>query len=197
MMNPDVLRRRISEIDDGGEFTDLPRAQAFSVIGPPPRSHDIIYTTKVRVTSQLFQAIGNDCSVGMLGRYGLPDDHDIPWIVDFVRGKAVYFLGDCDPFDLLVFAWLRRSIPIEFLGISDAIITTLGVRVDNATTIPLAAEEERALVLLREVLPEFPTLIGPTCAELLSANRKLELEVIVSRATKPLAGVLGLLPKNA
>jgi hypothetical protein len=129
----------------------------------------------------------------MIGRYGLPTDEDIEGIASIVRDYSVFFLGDCDPFDLLVFAWLRERLSIRFLGTSDRVISATGVNVTERNTISLPEEEQLAMSLVCEVWPDFAQSLGPGCARILDDNRKLELEALVSFRTLPPSNLLDLL----
>jgi hypothetical protein len=122
---------------------------------------------------------------------------DIPGIASIVRDYTIYFLGDCDPFDLLVFAWLRQHLSIRFLGTSDAVVSALGVDVNERITIPFPDEEQRAMSHVREVWPEFAQFVGPNCAALLNCNRKLELEALVSFHTNRVSNLLKLVQAPA
>jgi hypothetical protein len=190
------LRQRIAELD-GGELTDMPSAYPFSVVFPPTRSHAVIYTTKWDATSKLLASDDYELPVGMIARYGLPRDEDFPGIASIVRDSAVYFLGDCDPFDLLVFTWLRQHLSIRFLGTSDRLVSALGVDVSEWITIPLPDDEKRAMSLVREVWPDFAEFTGPNCARLLECDRKLELEALVSFHKNPVGNLLNLVQETA
>jgi hypothetical protein len=186
------LRDRIGQVD-GGELAYLPAAYAYSVVFPARQSRAFIYTTKTQAVLRLFTFPDEELPVGMIGRYGLPRDEDVSKIASIVRDYAVYFLGDCDPFDLLVFAWLRQHLSIHFLGTSDAVVAALGIDVNERITIPLSDEEQGAMSLVREVWPEFAESVGPSCAAILDDNRKLELEALVSFHTRPVHRLLDLM----
>jgi hypothetical protein len=186
------LRHRICQVD-GGELANTSPACPFSVVFPSTRSRAVIYTTKTHAALQLLVPQDNDSIVGMIGRYGLPRDEDVPRIADIIGDYPVYFLGDCDPFDLLVFAWLQQHLPIRFLGASDAVVSALGVNVSARITIRLPDEEQLAMSLVREVWPGFAKSTGSNCARMLDDNRKLELETLVSFHTRPVYGLLDLL----
>jgi hypothetical protein len=189
------LRQRIAQVD-GGELTDTSSAYPYSVVFPPVGSQTVIYTTK-NAGFQLFASEDVESRVGVIGRYGLPRDEDLPSIGRIVRDCEVYFFGDCDPFDLLVFAWLRQHLSIRFLGTSDAVVSALGVDVNEWITIPFPDEEQRAMSLVREVWPDFAESIGPNCARLLDGERKLEIEALVSYHSKPVSNLLKLVQATA
>ena len=196
MGNTDQFRDRIAQFD-GGEITDVRSAYPYSIVFPPAGSHTIIYTTKRDATSNLLASEDHEFCVGMIARYGLPRDEDFRGITSIVRDYAIYFLGDCDPFDLLVFVWLRQHFPIHFLGTSDAVVSALGVDVNERITIPFPDEEQRAMSLVREVWPEYAETVGPNLARLLDSNRKLELEALVSFHTNPVSNLQHLLQETA
>lgn len=78
----------------------------------------------------------------MIGRYGLPNQDDVHWLSALVGSRGLLFLGDMDPVDLMIFAWLRghlRRSHIEYLGVSDAFLSLLKMRV---TRTPFAWEHE-------------------------------------------------------
>jgi hypothetical protein len=189
------LRRRIAQVD-GGELTHHSSAYPYSVVFPPTGSQRVVYTTK-NAGFQLLAPEDVEIRVGVIGRYGLPREEDCPSIARLVGDCAVYFLGDCDPFDLLVFAWLRQHLSIRFLGTSDAVVSALGVDVNERITIPFPYEEQLAMSLVREVWPDFAESIGPNCARLLDGERKLEMEALVSFHTSPVSNLLELVQETA
>jgi hypothetical protein len=190
------LRNRIAQVD-GGELTDTPSVYPYSIAFPAPQSRAVIYTTKYDAVSRLLASDDWEVPVAIIGRYGLPRAEDIPGIAGIVCDYPVYFLGDCDPFDLLVFAWLRQHLSIRYLGTSDAVVSALGVDVSERITIPFPDEEQRAMSLVREVWPEFATSVGSNLARLLDSSRKLELEALVSFHTNPVSNLLRLLSEAA
>ena len=192
MTDTHELRDRISRVD-GGELTASTHACPYSIIFPPEQARAVVYTTKAHVARELLACPGDEVSVGIIGRYGLTGSKDIPSIRGIVGDLPLYFLGDCDPFDLLVFAWVRQLLPMRFLGTSDAVVSALGVRVTESITIELTDDEQRALSLVREVFPDYATFIGPGCSDLLGRNRKIELEALFSYRTLPNSGLLDLL----
>jgi hypothetical protein len=100
-------------------------------------------------------------------------------------------LGDCDPFDLLVFAWLRQHLSVHYLGVSDIVLSAVGLQVEDSMTITLPEDELNAMSLVEEFLPNYARLIGPSCAELLARKRKIELEALVSYGKRPHAPLWG------
>jgi hypothetical protein len=193
MIEINDLRDRIGHVD-GGELTSSNRACPYSIIFPSPGSRAVVYTTKIHVARCILAWPGDDdVSIGIIGRYGLTGAEDLSAISAIVGDRPLHFLGDCDPFDLLVFAWIRRLRPILFLGTADRIVSALGVEMTDRNTIPLADDEQRAMSLVREMVPDYEELVGPRCSELLGGNRKIEMEALFSFRTLPNSGLLGLL----
>lgn len=192
MTNSRQLRQCIAQVD-GGELTDMPSGAPYCIVFPPDPACAVVYATKGHAANQLLASEDHELPIGLICRYGLPREEDIEPIITAARDHPIFFLGDCDPFDLLVFTWLREHLTIRFLGISDRVVSALGVDVTERITIPFSDEEQRAMLLVREVWPDFAASVGPNCARLLSGNRKLELEALVSFRETPHSNLLKLL----
>lgn len=174
---------------DDGEFTCLPPEAPYSWVAPRALSERLSYTTKPRVLeAAVAQSPG--VHVGFLGRHGLPGAHDVEWIALLASAQPLEFLGDLDPPDLLVFAWLCERLGpnrVTFLGISDALLASAGVVVDDLPWIALSPAEQAALPLVDQMTGGLASLVGPNCAALLERGRKLELEAIAFQPGSPLA----------
>lgn len=167
---------------EDGEFSRPSRGLAFTVMGPATRTAKILYTTKVHASDCLF---GENLlpGYGWIARYGLPDAADAVWLRQFARGRTLLFLGDMDPPDLLVFAWLRhklRGIKLRHIGVNDHLLTACTLTPSSRSTIPFSVSERKALPLLDKVWPDWHATIGPTCSALLASGHKLEVEAIFS-----------------
>ena len=68
----------------------------------------VLFTTKPAIVSTVIEKCDAARDFGMIGRYGLPSVADLPWIRTMVGSRELFFLGDMDPVDLMVFAWLRQ-----------------------------------------------------------------------------------------
>jgi hypothetical protein len=71
----------------------------------------VLYTTKrhcVRILLPDDQQRAEIVVISLSGR--LPDEQHVPWIAARCAGKQVGFLGDGDPVDLLLYAWLRTVV---------------------------------------------------------------------------------------
>jgi len=99
-----------------------------------------------------------------------------------------WFLGDMDPVDLMIFAWLReRMAPkmIKHLGVSDAYLEQLGISVPESYAIAMKGSERQAVPVLENVFLDFRETIGPNSARLLDRGRKFEIEAVVSTLGSP------------
>jgi len=92
-------------------------------------------------------------------------------------------LGDADPSDLLIFALLRESLPIEYAGLNDQLLLNSGVELQGHLTIPLADSEVAALPLVSECFGDLPNHLGTWCSGLISSGRKIEVEALFSFAS--------------
>ena len=173
-------QNRIAEIEawflahDDGEFAVAPSDYLSVRIGDAATARTIVYTTKhsciarIRNLSQLPEPIA------VLGRYGLPADDDLP----FVSGSSPtrIFIGDCDPPDLLVFAWLREHLPIVWHGVNDIFLERHGTRSLDWIRVPLSASERKTVSILPQLCPDFRGLLGEYCSSVIDDGFKIELE---------------------
>ncbi len=169
--------------NDDGEFVCGERTVPYSVIGPADSIGQVIFTTKPMILSTAIQSQDVNEEFGMVGRYGLPCKGDLRWICDLVGSRRLLFLGDMDPVDLMIFAWLRAILqarPVKYLGVSDDFLNSLQVCPTESLVIASAPSEEKSLVLLEKVFPDFRETVGHKCAKILMRGQKIELEAIVS-----------------
>jgi hypothetical protein len=192
MTDSEHLQQRIAEVD-GGELI-YGRDYPYTILFPPGKPPIVVYTTKREATWKLLMLENGNLPVGIIAHYGLGRDEDMPRVAATAEGCRVCFLGDCDPFDLLVFAWLRMHMPIRYVGTSDSVLSAVGVDVnDRSIAIPLSEEELRAMSLVREVWPGYSEAVERACAGLLERNYKLEVEALLSCRTKPASDLLELI----
>ena len=175
---------------DGIEFVRCGRADPYAVIGPsrPKSRPTYVYATKTSCILDARQEHPEFDVIGLISRVGLPNAEDVPWISGLIGQGQLVFLGDMDPVDLMVFAWLKARLKhasLTYLGISDGYLSQLGVVVPEAFIMSCAPCERSSLTLLGSVLPDFRELIGPVCAALLDDGRKIELEAVVSSLSPP------------
>jgi hypothetical protein len=171
---------------DDGEFGPSRRVRRsfpYSVLGPTTDGAPIVFTTKPSVVLAAIDQEEVADGPGVIGRYGLPSRTDLDWIDRIIGARALLFLGDMDPVDLMVFAWLRSSLhpkQVTFAGINDALLEAARLSATTPLSIPLAASEQQSLTLLRSVLPDLGDTVGRDCARLLEQGRKIELEGVRS-----------------
>lgn len=167
---------------DDGEFLRLPATHPYSVTVPSSGTRYILYTTKPTSVLGALEKGRGQRSMQVVGRAGLPNAEDVVWLRALMSDRPVAFLGDADPTDLLVFAWLRSQMPVSYIGVDDMLVQKLGVVVEDSLTIPLTNVEKAALALLADVFPDYKGAIGPQCAALLDRGRKIEIEAVISFA---------------
>jgi len=175
----DQIARWFSDHDDG-EFVRAALDDAFAIGGTENETGRVLYTTKPTTLAHVLRRHNLATRVTTIGRYGLPNEHDVTELLSFVRGRPFAFLGDADPPDLLVFAWLRSHLPITYLGINDTLVETLGIEVDDTIAIRLADSELSSMPLLAVTCPDYRGLLGPQITQLLDSGSKLEIESIAS-----------------
>ncbi len=168
---------------DDGEFVAATRARPYSVVGPTTDGRPIVFTTKPSTVLPALYPDEEADGPGVIGRYGLPSRTDLGWIAALIGSRELLFLGDMDPVDLVVFAWLRSSLSprqVTFAGVNDALLEAAGLSETPAVAMPLAPSEQQSLALLRKVLPDLGHTVGPNCARLLEQGHKIELEGVKS-----------------
>lgn len=164
---------------DDGEFSIPPWDAPYLAFPPPLSSKYVLYTTKPQSILALFSHESSDFPCGVIGRYGLPNDSDVPWLRSCASGRRFLFVGDADPCDLLVFAWLRSRVDIAFRGLSDTVLNACGVSITDSITIWQSDSESAAMPLVHEHLPEFADLVGHDCAAVILSGRKIEVESLI------------------
>lgn len=171
------------EKTNGGDFYVAERTNAFSVLPPDPDTNVVVYFSKTTPYHLLVERLSEDRRFAPIARGFLPAEHEADWMRQLVGERRFVFLGDADPVDLLIYAWLRQRVPIEYVGLSDRLLDATGTpRCDNLL-IKLNEQESAALPLLHQSISDLEALIGPWCAGLLSSGRKIEAEAMLSFAT--------------
>lgn len=175
-----------------GEFIIGDEAGPYSVIAPRSKSAQIIFTTKASLVAAAIERSARRAELGMIARQGLPAEGDPDWFRAVVGAGELWFLGDMDPPDLMVFAWLRHRMPetqIAFLGVSEAYLSALQVDLPKSFIMQCTSSERRSTTTLAAVFPDFRQVIGPKYALLLDQGNKIELEAAAS-AAGPTAALL-------
>ena len=193
----DAIREWFVQHADG-DFVIPARDWPFSVIPPASSNEFALYTTKPRCVVQLLSRYSPSHFCSVIGRYGLPSEDDLVWLKSCAGNGPLYFVGDADPGDLLIFSWLRSHLPISFGSINDKLLAACGVELVERITIPQSPAERAALPLVFEHLPDLARLLGSGCSGLLKSGRKVELDALASFASRePLAMVEALCGRSA
>lgn len=94
-------------------------------------------------------------------------------------GRSLLFLGDMDPVDLLIFAWLRfrlRSDKVRYVGVGGRLLSQLSLFDEASIQIPQAPSELEAHSLLLDALPDLDDITGASVVRLLISGLKIEVE---------------------
>jgi hypothetical protein len=179
-----------TEHDGDGEFRRPLRDAAYSVIWPLASTSMVLVTTRVGIAAAAIEASDDSSSFGMIGRYGLPMASDIAWFREMAVPRQLLFLGDLDPPDLMIFAWLRESLfptPIRYLGIGDELLRSLSLTVTSNFLIPCTQSERDVTARLDNMFPDWREITGPRCAALLTNGNKIEIEAVACAGEGPAA----------
>ena len=82
----------------------------------------MLYTTKPPCVLHALEQGADVASIQVVGRPGLPNEDDARWLQALAADREILFLGDSDPADLLIFAWLRSQLPMKHVGVSDSLV---------------------------------------------------------------------------
>jgi hypothetical protein len=151
----------------------------------------MVFTTKPEVLSAAVGASDTPVDFGVIGRHGLPNKTDVHWLGQMIGPRGLCFLGDMDPVDLMIYCWLRESLPpgyVRYLGIGDRLMEMLELPT-GTSAIPCAPSEQEALAVLREVFLDMANCVGPCCMQILNQGQKIELETAL-HGRRTLASVL-------
>ena len=176
---PDSPLSRIELIEswfrnhDDGEFCLLPWDVLSSRGGDFANARTVLYTTKGHVLATIKGLPFLDPPIATIGRNGLPSPDDLPLLK---RSQRRMFIGDADPPDIMIFAWLREHIPIVWHGVSDAFLEHHGNRDNHSIRIPLSDSEAESYKHMTILCPDYRELLGPYCSSLLDDGFKIELE---------------------
>ena len=185
MRDTNVLREEVALFDDG-EVTSQDRSFPFAVVPPLDNENTVLYVTKWTAIQRISESSLNSMNCGVVARYGLPKVEDIFWIKEFANDRKLLFLGDCDPFDLLVYHAISKVFEVEYVGVSDRLLTLWDVDIDKNITISLVDAEVEALEYLLARNPQLESLLGTECYRMLREGRKMEIEAAINFARRPL-----------
>ena len=116
--------------------------------------------------------------IAAVGVPGLPADHQLPQVPGTVQKQIS--VGDADPPDLMVYAWLREQLAIEWYGVNDAFLNSHGCRESDRMVIALGSSERAVIARLPDFCPDYSVLLGPYCASLLDGGFKIEVESAIA-----------------
>ncbi len=178
------------ELHDDGEFAMQSPSSPVVLEETGGMAERIVYATKqVGVCSWQNLPPTVRATIGVLAPgYGLPHREMVAAIQEAVGNRLVQFLGDMDPADLLVFAWLRSALfptRVKHFGISDEYLSKLGVDVPASFVMKCSPSECALRPLLDKTLPDYREIVGERCCELLVSGRKMEIEAVVSALGSP------------
>lgn len=178
-----LIEACFAEHDNDGDFASDISTSPYSVIGPGAHSGRMIFATKPGIVSAIVDERKASDEFGMIARYGLPSQTDLHWISKVIGPCELLFLGDMDPVDLMIFAWLRARLwpkPINHIGVNDAFLAAVKISSIKTLSMPCGPSEQASLAVLKKVLPDLRKTVGPKCARMLERGHKLELEGIAS-----------------
>ncbi len=179
---------------DEGEVTADDRVNFFHVVTPPFDSESVLYATKSHAMDRFTALLQAAPHCGILVRHGIPQVADVSWIRHFVGNRKLYFLGDCDPFDLLVYQAVASEFDMNFLGISDRFLSAMDVELKPSLSVAIEGAEARAWEMLLETRAPIESWVGEKCFGMLNQGRKMEVEAVVSYACQPLTKLFDCIP---
>ncbi len=163
------------EFASGGSGRDYP----YWVIGPASDSGYIVFATKQHITSAVISDGELTDEIGMIARGGLPSQADIQWMSGVIGACELLFLGDMDPVDLMVFAWLRAALypkRVTHVGINDGFLKAVKISSIKTLWFSCTPSERQSLVFLKKVFPDIGKTIGKNCTRMLRQGQKIELD---------------------
>jgi hypothetical protein len=120
----------------------------------------------------------------MIGGYGLPNVDDVKRLVNLPETTRLWFLGDLDPVDLMIFAWLRAKLPfrkVAHLGVGDALLSALNANIAEFPNNVVSPSEKLSLPTLCQAFPDVRETVGSQCFDLLFGGYKIELEAVADK----------------
>jgi hypothetical protein len=177
-----LIENWFADHNETDDFWRPERAYAYEIIGPTQTSTRVIYCTKKHVTQRIVEEFRASFDCGIISHYGLPLESDINWLLAIVATRELFFLGDMDPTDIMIFGWLRsalQSIKVVHLGINDKLNARLGYTMPENHRIALSQGESTAVSRLEKFVPDVSDVLGNTCHDLLRSGFKIELEALL------------------
>ncbi len=161
--------------NEDGEFCEYPAVHKSTLTGDHSNARTIIYTTKGHCVPRI-PGLTLESPVAMIGRYGLPFSGDLALLYPNATSINRIFIGDADPSDILVFAWLREHVPIRRYGVNDDFLNRHDNRNCESIHIALSDRERETVQKLTQLCPDYRKLLGHYCSRLLDDGFKIELE---------------------
>ena len=160
---------------EDGDFSIVPVEIPSARDGDSLAARTLIYITKQSCLPRI--EVGAFVQpVATLARYGLPSLDDLDYLRSGCSEVSRLFFGDADPPDLLVFAWLREHVPIQWAGVSHDFLNSRSYDGNPGIHIRLSDSERAAIAELGRLCPDYRGLVGKSCASLLDIGMKIELE---------------------
>ena len=164
-----------SNLQDG-EFVAFDSTFPYEFIAPTSDDGLVLYCTKPRSVLRALNPI-MAAGMGMIGRPGPPELRDMAFLRGLMRRFPIVFLGDLDPPDLLIYAWMRSQLPdLRYFGIGDRLFEAAATTPNETILISLSSSERDATKTFPGVFDKMEGVVGPTCAEILKRGRKVEIE---------------------
>lgn len=159
---------------DDGEFCPQDRFNGMTVDGNLEAASTIVYVSKPPCVSRLRPPSNAANPLVTVANYGIPTKRDLSMLSD-VNAK-MYFIGDADPPDLLLFAYLRNLLPISWFGVSDGFLNTYETRHLAWITCRQSDTELASHGMVEQFCSDYKELIGEYCATIFAAGHKIEIE---------------------
>jgi hypothetical protein len=178
-----LIEQWFTEYSEDGDFVCEGRPAPYTVIAPAKARGRIVFTTNPDFAAAAISGSSEFASIGVIGRYGLPCRFDLAWIRDVAAKHELFFLGDMDPPDLMIFCWLRARLHpqrIAHLGINDAYLLQLQVQLPDSFILQCSRSERRSRPVLQKAFPDLSKTVGVNCARMLEQGRKIELPAVQS-----------------
>lgn len=169
----EAIEKHFHRLDDG-DFGTLRSSHKSHSLDSLLSADALVYTTKVHCAPRARPLLSIHERLAFVGHYGLPTNEDLQLLWDAKR--PIRFLGDADPPDIMIYAWLRHQVPIEWLGVSDRFLAASGDPSIEPVKIPLSSSELASIDLVGKLVPEFREWLGPQCSSLWASGFKIELE---------------------
>ena len=157
------IEKWFADHEGDGEYLQHRRTAPYSVVGPAGPTSPVLYTTKPAILCGVLDRSKDTPGFAIVGRGGLPSADDLKWITHLIGSRQVFYVGDMDPVDLTIFAWLRARLhprPIGHLGVNDKLLEKLPKKLSDQFIIGCAPSERDALGLFGKLLPDYRQVVG-------------------------------------